>query len=130
MAYDNETTAQTTLVNGAVKIKQAGVQTILKPGQQVVLNQSAHTLHVQPADVNQVIAWKTGFFEFANTDLPTIMRQVERWYDVEVAYEHPHDKERFLGRISRHQPLSRILQLLEDNGVKCKVEGRKVTVLR
>lgn len=130
MAYANEAAAQTTLVDGAVKIRQAGVQAILKPGQQAVLNQSAHTLQVQPADVNQVTAWKTGFFEFANTDLPAIMRQVERWYDVEVTYEHSHDKERFLGRISRHQPLSRILQLLEDNGVKCKVEGRKVTVLR
>ncbi|HEY0612171.1 MAG TPA: FecR domain-containing protein [Chitinophaga sp.] len=130
MAYADERTAQTTLVDGAVKITQAAVQAVLKPGQQAVLDQSAHTLEVQPADVNQVIAWKTGFFEFANTDLATIMRQVERWYDVEIAYEHPHDKERFLGRISRHQPLSGILQLLEDNGVKCKVEGRKVTVLR
>lgn len=130
MAYTDEKTAQATLVEGAVKIKQAAVQAILKPGQQAVLDQLAHTLEVQPADVNQVIAWKTGFFEFADTDLATIMRQVERWYDVEVIYEHPHDKERFLGRISRHQPLSRILQLLEDNGVKSRVEGKRITVLR
>jgi ferric-dicitrate binding protein FerR (iron transport regulator) len=130
MAYADEKIAQTTLVAGAVKIKQAAVQAVLKPGQQALLDPSAHTLQVQPADVNQVIAWKTGFFEFANTDLATIMRQIERWYDVEVIYGHTHDNERFLGRISRHQPLTRILQLLEENGVKCRIEGRRITVLR
>lgn len=130
MAYADERSVQATLLEGAVRIKQAAVQTVLKPGQQAVLDQATNALRVQPADVNQVLAWKTGFFEFANTDLTTIMRQVARWYDVEVVFEHGHDKERFLGRISRRQPLSHILQLLEENGVHFKVEGRKVTVLR
>jgi ferric-dicitrate binding protein FerR (iron transport regulator) len=130
MAYADERSVQATLLEGAVRIKQAAVQTLLKPGQQAVLDRATNALRVQPVDVNQVLAWKTGFFEFANTDLTTIMRQVARWYDVEVVFEHGHEKERFLGRISRRQPLSHILQLLEENGVHFKVEGRKVTVLR
>jgi ferric-dicitrate binding protein FerR (iron transport regulator) len=130
MAYADESTVQTTLLEGAVSIHQAAARTILKPGQQAVLDPASHVLQVQAADVGQVIAWKTGFFEFANTDLTAIMRQISRWYDVEVVYEHKHDKERFLGRISRRQPLSRILQLLEENGIQCRVEGRKVRVLR
>ncbi|KAA2240756.1 FecR family protein [Chitinophaga agrisoli] len=128
MAYTDEQHIHTTLLEGAVRVQQGATNATLSPGQQAVLGYTDHALTVQMADVNQVIAWKTGFFEFANTDLAAIMRQIARWYDVEVEYRNTHSKERFLGRIGRDQPLSGILHLLEENGVRFTVEGKKVIV--
>ncbi|CAL1516440.1 FecR domain-containing protein [Chitinophaga sp. MM2321] len=129
MAYADESTVKTTLLEGAVKVKQGITQATLEPGQQAVLNNASNALFVQAADINQVIAWKTGFFEFANTDLATIMRQVARWYDVEVVFRNKHPSEQFFGRVSRNMPLSHILRLLEENGLHFSMEGKKVTVL-
>lgn len=128
MAYANEQHINTTLLDGAVRVLQGNAKTTLEPGQQAVMDHTDHTLSVQPVDVNQVIAWKSGFFEFADADLAAIMRQVARWYDVEIVYMNTHDNERFLGRIGRDQPLSGILHLLEENGVKFIVQGKKVIV--
>jgi ferric-dicitrate binding protein FerR (iron transport regulator) len=129
MAYEDEYDIKTTLLEGAVKIKQGTSEATLAPGQQAVLNNSSNALSVHTTDVNQAIAWKTGFFEFANTDLATIMRQIARWYDVDVVFNNKHPSEQFFGRISRNLPMSDILRLLEENGLHFRVDGKKVVVL-
>ncbi|WP_298709471.1 FecR family protein [Chitinophaga sp.] len=123
MAYPDERTMNTTLVEGAVKVKDVR----LKPGQQARLEHATGTITVAPADVQQVIAWKTGFFEFDNADIDDILRQAARWYDVEVVYR---GKTKLLigGRISRQLPLSELLKMLEDNGAKFSMEGRRLIV--
>jgi hypothetical protein len=63
-------------------------------------------------------------------DLTAIMRQLGRWYDLEVHYEGQPTTEKFAGRISKNLPLTNVLHLLESNGVKFKIEGRTVTVLK
>lgn len=129
MAYADENVIKTTLLEGAVKVNQGAALAILEPGQQAVLNNMDNKLSVQNTDVNQAIAWKTGFFEFANTDLATIMRQIARWYDVEVVFRKKYPVEQFFGRINRNLPLSDILGLLEESGLHFRVEGKKVFVL-
>lgn len=129
MAYADENVIRTTLLEGAVKVNQGAALAILEPGQQAVLNNMDNKLSVQNTDVNQAIAWKTGFFEFANTDLATIMRQIARWYDVEVVFLKKYPVEQFFGRINKNLPLSDILGLLEENGLHFRVEGKKVFVL-
>ncbi|WP_341835925.1 FecR domain-containing protein [Chitinophaga pollutisoli] len=123
MAYPDERTMNTTLLEGAVKVKDVR----LKPGQQARLEHATGTITVAPADVQQVIAWKTGFFEFDNADIDDILRQAARWYDVEVVYR---GKTKLLigGRISRQLPLSELLKMLEDNGAKFSMEGRRLIV--
>ena len=129
MAYADEYTIKTTLLEGAVKVKQGTAQATLEPGQQAVLNNGSNALSVQTTDVNQAVAWKAGFFEFTNTDLATIMRQIARWYDVEVVFQNKHPSEHFFGRISRNLPLSDILHLLGENGLHFTMDGKKVVVL-
>lgn len=129
MAYADENVIKTTLLEGAVKVNQGAALAFLEPGQQAVLNNMDNKLSVQNTDVNQAIAWKTGFFEFANTDLATIMRQIARWYDVEVVFLKKYPVEQFFGRINRNLPLSDILGLLEESGLHFRVEGKKVFVL-
>lgn len=110
-AYGDETAIRTTLVEGSVKIRSAGGQSaLLKPGQQAVLTKQ---LDVQPADIQQQLAWVNGDFVFRGETLESILRQVERWYDIEVEYPSHIGKLRFNGMVSRSQPLSAIVKMIQ-----------------
>jgi len=129
MAYEDEEELRTTLVSGAVKVKQGSVEKYLKPGQQVAIDNSTGLMSVRNTDVQGVIAWKTGFFEFDNANINIILRQLARWYDIDVDTQTV-DNRLFGGRINRNLPLSEMLSLLESSGARFKLEGRKLTVIR
>lgn len=133
-AYNDEGTTKTTLLEGSVKVSQSAIgnrqSAILKPGEQSVLKaNSPFTIDYSP-DIDQVMAWKNGWFEFDNTDIKAIMRQISRWYDVDIRYETKTDNQTYGGRISRNINLSNILKMLELYGVHCKLEGKTLTVIR
>lgn len=129
-AYNDEGVVKTTLLEGSVKVK-ADNSVVLKPGEQSVLSgaNSPFTIDHSP-DIDQVMAWKNGWFEFDNTDIKAIMRQISRWYDVDIRYEVKLDSQTYGGRISRNINLSNILKMLELYGVHCKLEGKTLTVIR
>jgi ferric-dicitrate binding protein FerR (iron transport regulator) len=130
MAYPDEKTINTTLLDGSVVVTEGKLEKKLEPGQQAAFDSAGGRLSVRKADVQQVIAWKTGLFEFDNTDLAAVMRQLARWYDIEVVYKVAPDKTPLGGSISRRLDLKEVLALLEANGINhFKIEGRKVFVL-
>jgi len=126
-AYNDETSVKTTLLVGSVRVVNKESTVSLKPGQQAQQKDKA-LMVINNVDVEKVISWKTGFFEFDNTDLATIMRQISRWYNVDVRYEGKQSSETFGGRISRDLYLSNILSMLETNGVKFRLEGKNLIV--
>lgn len=128
MAYADEKNCHTTLQDGAVKVVQGTQTATLQPGEQAVLQTINRQLSVHAVDVAQEIAWKSGYFEFDNEQLPTIMRQIARWYDVDISYGTINEKRRFGGRISRNLPLSRVLHILEVNGASFQLEGKLLHV--
>ena len=125
--YDDESASKTTLLEGSVKIKTANQVQMLKPGQQAAITSNTITLK-KDVDVSQVVAWKDGFFVFNNTDIQTMMRQVARWYDIDVIFEGKIPSDGFTGKISRNVPLSDFLKVLQLNNVHVKTEGRRVTI--
>jgi len=130
MAYPDEATVNTTLLSGSVQVKEGAALQLLRPGQQAVLRHSDHVITVRTADVRKAVAWKEGLFVFNNMTLPAILREVARWYDVEIVYTVQPSQELYGGGISRRLPLSGILDLLEGNGHNhFRIEGRKVVVL-
>lgn len=129
MAYHDEGSINTTLLEGAVNIVKGGQQQRLKPGQQAVLDNKTDQLSVQQADIDMVSAWRTGFFELDGTDLPTILRQLARWYDVDIVYKVNIRSEALSGRISRDLRLPDVLQALAGNEVQFSVQGRQIIVL-
>ncbi|RPD41828.1 FecR domain-containing protein [Chitinophaga barathri] len=124
MAYPDEKSINTTLVEGAVRVKDV----MLKPGQQARMEYSTGCIYVEPADIQQVIAWKTGFFEFDDANLAEIMRQASRWYDIDIVMNTTGKDKAFGGRISRNLPLSELLHMLEANGARFNLQGRKLIV--
>jgi len=125
-AYSDEGPVATTLVEGKVSVASGAQSVNIKPGQQAVFSNN-NFLITQP-DINKVIAWRTGFFDFDKMEISAIMRQISRWYDVDVVYEGKISMEKFGGRISKQLPLSKVLKLLEENDVKFRLEGKRLVV--
>ncbi|SHN16499.1 FecR family protein [Chitinophaga sp. CF418] len=130
MAYRDETSINTTLLTGSIQVKEGSNEQLLRPGQQAVMNNEDHQLTVRTADIRKVTAWKNGLFVFNNMALPAILREVARWYDVDIVYTTSPGTELYGGGIGRNLQLADILALLEGNGYDhFRVEGRKVIVL-
>jgi transmembrane sensor len=129
MAYQEENMVQTTLVDGAVKVRNGKAENVLEPGQQ---SRGAMDLPgmriIQDADVAAAIAWKNGYFNFNKEDLRTVMRQLARWYDVDVSYIGSQNDRVFWGGMQRDLPLSSVFKILEKSGVQFSIEGKKVIV--
>jgi len=125
--YGDEPDMKTTLLEGSVKIKAGNKIQMLSPGQQALLSSNGIEIK-KNVDLDQVMAWKNGYFLFDNTDIYTLMRQVSRWYNVEVSFEGKVTPDGFSGKISRNVPLSKFIKVLELNDVNVRSEGRKLTL--
>ncbi len=130
-SYYDEGTIKTTLLKGSVRETIADKQqaVTITPGQQAQVGKDKVIKVIDDVDIAQVIAWQSGLFEFNNSDLPTIRRQISRWYDVDVVYESKPGDAKFGGGISKNLPLSEVLQLLQANGVEFEIEGRVLKVI-
>jgi ferric-dicitrate binding protein FerR (iron transport regulator) len=130
MAYADEKTSNTTLVSGKVNVVSNGAVRVLAPGKQSILDNQTRDLRVEDANVEQVVAWKNGLFRFRETGIRDLMRQVQRWYNVQVVYEAEGKDQDFTGVVARNQPVSALLQMLEMTGtVHFRIEDKKIIVL-
>lgn len=129
-AFRDEHRVTVTLADGAVRVTTDKSSQLLQPGQQAVSSSNGDIQLTTTADLEAVMAWKDGLFYFNGNDIPTIMSDLERFYNVEVVYQTNVD-ERFVARIPRDVPISRVLDLIEmTNLVHFKIEGRRITVIR
>jgi ferric-dicitrate binding protein FerR (iron transport regulator) len=128
-SYGDEPTMQTTLLEGSVRVKKDEVTKVLSPGQQArVTTGEAHDIAVKAVDTESVVAWKEGRFEF-NGNIREIMRQISRWYDLDVKYEGNVERKSFAGTISRKNNVSEVLKMLEmTGGIQFRIDDRKITV--
>ncbi|TLV00314.1 FecR family protein [Dyadobacter luticola] len=138
-SYADEAIIQTTLVEGSIKLELAGKENqgvLLRPGEQALLARdmkkstgiAAGMFEVKQVDTKTVIAWKEGYFRFNNVGLPELMRQLSRWYDMEVVYEGPVKEYEFVGQIERNTKLSKVLQILELGDVHFRIDNKKIVV--
>lgn len=130
MAYDDEKNINTTLIEGSVEVLKGLGKTLLKPGQEAILNRGSGNIKVAPADLEQAIAWKNGYFIFYNENIESIMRKVSRWYNVDIAYQGNLSNKDFVGTISRNKNVSELLKMLELTGaIHFSIDGRRITVM-
>lgn len=127
-AYGDEPSKRTTLLQGSVSISNGGAASILKPGQQAQISKSGEMKLLNEVDVEEVVAWKNGYFSFSKADLPTVMRQLARWYDVDVTYEGSVPDRAFGGKISREADISEVLRILRETRVHFRIEDKKIIV--
>ena len=128
-AYTNEAAIKTTLLEGSVKITNGADKAMLEPGQQAQLNTANKIRIVKSVDIEKIMAWKNGLFNFEGADLDEVMRQLSRWYDIDVAYEKGIPDIEFVGEVSKNVSLSGVLEGLHGVGVHFHIEGRRLVVL-
>jgi len=122
--YDNEPVNRTTLVEGKIKVNKK----TLAPGQQAVVN--GDQLSIVQADLEQTLSWVKGDFIFNGEHIQEVMRQLARWYNIEVQYQGKVPAVGFYLEISRSKPISEVLAALgrTTNKVHFKLEGRRVII--
>lgn len=134
--YKEETTCKTTLVEGSVRITKLAEGTqelshtskVLRPGQQAILSSLGDKIIVEAVDTEEFIAWKEGYFKFEKANIQTIMRQVARWYNVEVEYRGAVSNDLFVGEINRSEDIEEVLRVLRLGKINAFIEGRKVVI--
>lgn len=132
-AYEDEAAIKTTLLEGSVKVSATASSTrpvpvFLKPGQQSSINK-AGIINVQnDADTEEAMAWRNGRFQFKSADLQSILRQISRWYDVDVVYQGKVDLH-FTGQLARNANVSNVFEKLALTGeVNFRIDGKKIIV--
>ncbi len=125
-AYDNEGDIKTTLLEGSVKITKENFSVNLKPRQQAKIAQKIEI--VEPDDMEEITAWKEGYFKFNEADIGSILRQAERWYDITISYPNGVPKDLFSGSLPRHVSLTKFLEILVYSDINAKIKDRTVII--
>ena len=127
-AYPDEGVIKTTLLEGSVQVTNpSSAPVTLSPGQQSNTD-SEGRIFVQSVDIEAVVAWKNGTFQFNSLSIDEIMRQISRWYKVEVVYQNTKPQGEYSGIVSRNTNLSEVLDMLQLSGIKCEIEGERLLV--
>lgn len=127
-AYPDEPASKITLIEGSIELDKQAQKIILKPGQQTRVTNGPITIHPS-VDIEEVLAWKNGLFQFDRASTAEIMRQAARWYDVDISYEGDVLQHRFSGTVPRASHASALLHILElTRSVSFTIEGRKIIV--
>ncbi|OSZ77214.1 hypothetical protein CAP36_12430 [Chitinophagaceae bacterium IBVUCB2] len=126
--YADELIMKVTLLEGSVKVMKGSSSGILKPGQQAQVNQDIKV--IDAVNLVEVMAWRNGYFQFTNADIGTVMRQVERWYDVQVVYEGEKPTGHYAGEVSRNVSAAEMLKVIKASGVNFRIEGKKIVVMK
>ncbi len=128
-AYGDEERVRTTLVTGAVKVSTPNGSLALEPGEETVLEKTSGRLAKQLGDLPAATAWINGYFDLNHKPFDAILRELARWYDLEISYEGPVPDIRFFGEADRYSDFSIVLAMLESNHVAYRITGRKLEIL-
>jgi len=128
-AYAERNSVRTTLIEGIVRVLNADKrEVLLKPNQQAIQRKVGGDIKIATVDVDNIIAWKNNKFNFDGLRFDEIMKQIERWYNVEVEYKNRIPNIEFYGEIGRQNTLLYVLQVFENSGVKLQLQGNKLFV--
>lgn len=129
-AYPDEGEIKTTLLEGSVRIAAVADHKarLLKPGQQALFRTSGEFIAIQEADTEMAVAWKNGFFKFDKQDIQSVMRQISRWYDIDVVYKGNIPNDEYVGKIKRSTNVSGVLNILRLSKLNFKVEEKRIIV--
>jgi hypothetical protein len=125
--YTDEKATYTTLINGSLSVQDPQKKKdLLKPGQQAIVRQGK-TIIISP-DIEEIIAWKEGWFLFNRLELQAIVRQLSRWYNIDFEITGTIGNKQFSGIVSRSNNISEVLKIIENTGVTFTLRDQKIYV--
>ena len=131
-AYIDESLVNATLLEGRIEVtgERSHDSKIMAPGEQVQFLPAGELVVQKDIDIDQVIAWKNGLFNFSNANLLVVLKQISRWYDVDVIFQGSIPDRVFEGELQRDLQLSQVLRILERNDVHFRLEDNKLVILK
>lgn len=127
MAYNDEPALTATLLEGAIRLSHGHQSSILTPGQQGQVDNQG-LINVKRVDTQIATAWRKGKLPMEDMDVHAFLREVSRWYDVDIQYLGPIPSQSFSGSLNRNVPLKHVIDALRANGIDCKLENRTLVV--
>lgn len=131
-AYPDEDIIKATLLKGSVEVNATNQSTMLIPGEQAQMDwdagQSSRIRTVKNVDLDQVVAWKNGYFSFSDANIQTVMRQLSKWYDIDVSYQGKIPTETFSGKVYRNTSLKNVLEILSLTNLKIGLQGKTIII--
>lgn len=127
-AYDDEPVIKTTLLSGSIRITRGSEMATLTPGQQAITIFNNNGIKVKDVDTEEAIAWKNGYFHFSDNNIQEVMRQLARWYNVDIKYDGQLPSRSFSGEISRNVNASQILDILSFKKIHYKIEDKSIVI--
>lgn len=135
-AYRDAPAVTTSLLEGQVSLMSGSVSRLLSPGKQGIVQDGRLAIEIVDMDIEEVMAWRNGYFMFNNIDVKTMMNMIRRWYDIEVVYEGNVEHTKFIGTVGRFENIEQLLSAIEmTGGVRFRIENkvdnlkRKVVVM-
>ena len=130
-AYSDDPYVTTTLIEGSIEVIKGEQRKLVKPGQQALTSPGNSIINLKDADIEETTAWIHGYFLFKDEKINEVMKQLSRWYKIDVHYQGKISTEGFNGKVSRNKNISVILRVLQEtNGVHFKIQGKEVTVIQ
>jgi len=131
MAYQDEEEVKTTLLEGSVKFTNGNNSNMLVRGQQLQLLKNGELKTFNNVDVDYVTSWRNGMFHFENADIEHVMRQLSRWYNVDVEFKGPKLHDPLHAELPFNTNLSDVLSALESAGsARFEIQGKKIIVIQ
>ena len=125
--YTDEKAAYTTLINGSLSVQgPQEKKDLLMPGQQAIVRQGKTS--IISADIEEIIAWKEGWFLFNRLELQAIVRQLSRWYNIDFEITGSIGSKQFSGIVSKSNNISEVLKIMENTGVTFTLRDQKIYV--
>ncbi|MDE1193119.1 MAG: DUF4974 domain-containing protein [Arachidicoccus sp.] len=129
-SYNDEYYTTATLLEGSIEFKpNNNISKTLLPGQQLLQENRSGETRIKETGDNDVTAWVNGNFNFNNTSLEEIMKQISRWYNIDIVYQSNIPQLNFSGSISRTSSLEKVLKILEIGGIHFLITEKEIRVL-
>lgn len=126
--YKDEAKTLTTLIEGSIKIKTTQASSTLVPGEGAEVTSQSQQIRVHKANIDQAVAWKNGYFHFQEASIQEIMRQLSKWYDVDVRFDGMISERKFSGEIPRSATLLQVLEILEISMLRPKIINNEIII--
>jgi len=127
MAYTDESAIKTTLVEGKVKVTSGSSIQTIRPGEQARLSEG--TISVKNVEANDVVSWTSGFIPVSGPDIEYTMRQISRWYDVNIIYQGKRPEGGFEGKLPRTYSIDNVIKLLNANNIKARLNEKSRAII-
>jgi len=129
-SYPDDLTAKTVLFEGHVQVKDltTNSQIDLFPGEQTLTGGNIIQLAKEKANLGQAAAWRKGLFSFKSTPFVEVIKEVSRWYNVEVEFLGDVPRELFSGEVNRNVDFGVMFEFLKGSGINLEIKGNKLII--